>query len=226
MVRVLRPGGRLVITDMDRHDHEWMRQEMADEWLGFERGQIKAWLREAGLVNLIVDCTGRSCCATSQADATAAAEISVFLATGSRRVSGAREAVRGSYGALAESGASTQTTLDSPARGRRSAVALGSCCSSSNAMEFVDCAPPEIVLYDTGQRRAVGLRRPSGRPVPRRQPDGDGALRPGEVAGHRAAAPASMSYAARAATHRGTPSVRHDAGDDRAGVEVHGGWTR
>ncbi len=37
MVRVLKPGGRLVITDMDRHEHAWLRDEMADVWLGFER---------------------------------------------------------------------------------------------------------------------------------------------------------------------------------------------
>ena len=39
MVRVLKPGGRLVITDMDRHEHAWLRDEMADVWLGFERDE-------------------------------------------------------------------------------------------------------------------------------------------------------------------------------------------
>ena len=38
MVRVLKPGGRLVITDLDQHEHTWMREEMADNWLGFDRG--------------------------------------------------------------------------------------------------------------------------------------------------------------------------------------------
>ena len=39
MVRILRPGGRLIITDMDSHTHTWLKTEMADVWLGFERDQ-------------------------------------------------------------------------------------------------------------------------------------------------------------------------------------------
>ena len=109
MTRVLRPGGRLVITDMDAHTYDWMREEMADEWLGFERGQMRAWLREAGLVNTLVDCTGESCCAESQNPAITdaagrEAKISVFVATGSRRVMGVREAVQSHYGAHATNG--------------------------------------------------------------------------------------------------------------------------
>ena len=63
MVRLLKPGGRLMITDMDAHSYAWFKEEMADEWLGFEREQVHAWLKEAGLVNVLVDCSGESCCA-------------------------------------------------------------------------------------------------------------------------------------------------------------------
>jgi len=120
MVRVLRPGGRLVITDLDTHPYAWLKEEMADEWMGFERAQVKAWFRQAGLVNIIVDCTGQSCCAESQnptiTDARGRkATISVFVATGSRRVIGAHEAVLSSYAALATSGCD---------------CSQGNCCSS------------------------------------------------------------------------------------------------
>jgi arsenite methyltransferase len=42
MTRVLKPGGRLVITDMDEHEHEWMAEEMADVWMGFKRPQMSS----------------------------------------------------------------------------------------------------------------------------------------------------------------------------------------
>ena len=119
MARIVRPGGRLVITDMDRHEHEWMRAEMADEWLGFERAQVKQWLRDAGLVNVLVDCSNQSCCAASEATPDQRAEISVFVATGTRPVAGSRAAVQANYGALAES------TLNENAP--------SSCCGSSAA---------------------------------------------------------------------------------------------
>ena len=32
MVRILKPGGKLVITDLDTHEQTWMRTEMADRW--------------------------------------------------------------------------------------------------------------------------------------------------------------------------------------------------
>jgi arsenite methyltransferase len=110
IARLLRPGGRLVITDLDPHTHEWMGDEMADVWLGFEREQVGRWFEQVGLVNTIVDCTGESCSAESGCDTTSTeqrfAQISVFVAVGTKRLRGAQDAVREHYGALAEQGGS------------------------------------------------------------------------------------------------------------------------
>jgi arsenite methyltransferase len=102
MVRILRPGGRLVITDMDTHTNEQLKNEMADVWMGFERDQIRAWFEEAGLVNVIVACTGQNCQASSK-KADNQLTTSIFVATGTKRVV-ARESVQASYAARALGG--------------------------------------------------------------------------------------------------------------------------
>jgi arsenite methyltransferase len=182
MVRVLRPGGRLVITDLDVHDQEWMREEMADEWLGFQRDQVRAWLREADLVNVIVDTTDQTCCAASQSAHSARednvpARIGVFVATGSRRVTGARDAVQAGYGAVAVSGSC----------GCSSEANTGQdCCSPGSGMDRIEApgSPAEVVLFAPGYSaaelaalppEAAGLSLGCGNPV------AISGLRPGEV---------------------------------------------
>ncbi len=156
MVRVLKPGGRLVLTDLDRHDHGWLRDEMADVWLGFERPATKGWLREAGLVNVIVDDTQQICGSTSAARAAARADISVFVATGSRRVSGATAAVQENYAALAQAGGCcADTAAQTGCCGTAEGAAATSCCGGadtgvSHAMELVEAGQADIVLWDTG----------------------------------------------------------------------------
>jgi arsenite methyltransferase len=188
MIRVLRPGGRLVITDMDQHDHVWMRQEtpapapggaaagagVPDEWLGFDRGQITTWLREAGLVNVLVDATSQSCCATSEANAGMKAETTVFVATGSRRVTGAREAVQANYGAVAESGrvgCGCSADVSAPAdSGCCSTGGSGSCCAPGNAMDLIEDDLAWVTGYSQEQlalvpAEAVNLSLGCGNPT-------------------------------------------------------------
>jgi ubiquinone/menaquinone biosynthesis C-methylase UbiE len=65
MARILKPGGVLCITDLDIHDHEWQREQMADIWLGFERDDIRKWFAAAGLAEIDVDCAEGTCNACS-----------------------------------------------------------------------------------------------------------------------------------------------------------------
>jgi DNA-binding transcriptional ArsR family regulator len=47
--RVLRPGGTLVLADLDRHRDAELREAFGDRWPGFTAGQLHGWLAEAGL---------------------------------------------------------------------------------------------------------------------------------------------------------------------------------
>ena len=46
--RALKPGGRLLVVDMTRHDRREYQQQMGHLWLGFEHERIEAWLLEHG----------------------------------------------------------------------------------------------------------------------------------------------------------------------------------
>lgn len=83
MARILKPGGRLVITDLDEHTFAFLRDEHHDRWMGFQRGDVRRWFEEAGLKNVIVDCAGSNCCAQSETGE-ASANISIFVAAGEK----------------------------------------------------------------------------------------------------------------------------------------------
>jgi arsenite methyltransferase len=133
MVRILRPGGRLVLTDMDSHPHEWLKTEMADLWLGFEREQIHLWFAEAGLVNVIVDCTGETCQSDCKSGNDEQAEISIFVAAGTKRIP-ARDSVQSSYAERALQGASCGSDAN--------------CCTPTNDLISLDAVG--AVRWDGG----------------------------------------------------------------------------
>ena len=83
MARTLKPGGKLVITDLDEHDSEFLRQEHHDRWMGFDRGDVKRWFEEAGLGSVTVDCADENCCAGSSCR-DEYATIGIFVASGEK----------------------------------------------------------------------------------------------------------------------------------------------
>jgi SAM-dependent methyltransferase len=48
-VRVLVPGGRLVVVDLAQHDLEWLRTDKGHRRLGFSAAEIAGWFAELGL---------------------------------------------------------------------------------------------------------------------------------------------------------------------------------
>ncbi|MDH3982404.1 MAG: metalloregulator ArsR/SmtB family transcription factor [Kiritimatiellaceae bacterium] len=51
----LKVGGQLVILDLVRHEHEWTREEWADQWLGFDPLEIREWLKTSNIEPAVLD---------------------------------------------------------------------------------------------------------------------------------------------------------------------------
>lgn len=83
MKRILKPGGKLVISDMDKHEFEFLLKEHHDRWTGFERENIMKWFAEAGLKNVKAVCVSQCCCAESD-DGSETATVSIFVASGEK----------------------------------------------------------------------------------------------------------------------------------------------
>lgn len=81
MTRIIKPGGKLVLTDLDEHPYSFLREEHHDRWLGFKRAEIVKWFTASGLKDVRVDCLGQNCC-TKSANNGEEAAISIFVASG------------------------------------------------------------------------------------------------------------------------------------------------
>ena len=83
MARILKPGGKLVITDADEHEFEFLREEHHDRWLGFKRTDIRTWFEAAGLRDVRVDDAG-TCCEVQSTCCDDFARIGIFVASGQK----------------------------------------------------------------------------------------------------------------------------------------------
>jgi ArsR family transcriptional regulator len=59
-VRVVRPGGRVLVLDLAPHDQAWVEERLGDRWRGFDQGVLSAWLREGGLTDVRVEVGARA----------------------------------------------------------------------------------------------------------------------------------------------------------------------
>lgn len=48
LARVLDSHGGVTIADLQRHDQEWVRSGLADQWLGFDAAELEDWFLGAG----------------------------------------------------------------------------------------------------------------------------------------------------------------------------------
>lgn len=80
MARITKPGGKVVISDLVEHCHDWTRELMADAWLGFNETDIRRWCTEAGLVNV----TYWAKDVPSPVTADAEVKLRAFIATASK----------------------------------------------------------------------------------------------------------------------------------------------
>lgn len=81
LYRTLKNGGKLIITDLDKHDFDFLVTEQNDRWMGFERSDIVQWFEAAGFKEVTVDCVNANCCADS-CDTDAKASVNIFIAIG------------------------------------------------------------------------------------------------------------------------------------------------
>ena len=70
----------MVISDLVTHNYEWVREVMADLWLGFAEEQIRDWLTKAGLA----DITYSSAAVPAPLEDDEASRLNAFVATATK----------------------------------------------------------------------------------------------------------------------------------------------
>jgi ArsR family transcriptional regulator len=58
-VRIVRPGGRVLVLDLRRHEEHWVGDRLGDKWLGFDDVELARLLKGAGLDDVNVSVGAR-----------------------------------------------------------------------------------------------------------------------------------------------------------------------
>jgi ArsR family transcriptional regulator len=58
-VRIVVPGGRVLVLDLREHDQAWVRPRLGDKWLGFDDRALTSLLESAGLTDVRVSVGAR-----------------------------------------------------------------------------------------------------------------------------------------------------------------------
>jgi ubiquinone/menaquinone biosynthesis C-methylase UbiE len=81
MVRVMKRGGVLVITDLDQYGHRTLAEGQNGSFVGFTREEIRCWMIEAGLRAVVVTCMSGEWDASSPRGRQGA---DIFIASGTK----------------------------------------------------------------------------------------------------------------------------------------------
>ena len=57
--RIVRPGGRVLLLELRRHEESWVRERLGDKWLGFEEGELRSMMESAGLTGVRISVGAR-----------------------------------------------------------------------------------------------------------------------------------------------------------------------
>jgi len=82
--RLITPGGKISVVELERHQYEWLREEMADVWLGFDPKELKSYFKNAGFDDIRVEKVEEEC-STADMGARKTANVGILLLTAVRK---------------------------------------------------------------------------------------------------------------------------------------------
>jgi SAM-dependent methyltransferase len=83
-VRILKPGGRVLLLELRGHQEQWVRDRLGDTWLGFDDDELKRLMEGAGLTGVRVTVGARR----------ARDPFTVLIASGMKTVSSSKRTLR------------------------------------------------------------------------------------------------------------------------------------